>query len=197
MCEPHGTDEVDVAPAKHQKEYVQATLNAYSRSSAMNKDVSGGGTMPDEPIYYTKKELEGFLQEFKVYVERMRAILQETQELSAHLELQGTKLEQYEARLHAGKQAHDAGVLSVDTMRELEHEFDLITDLHFANGAKMDELESEMAHTKHVIHEILEDVSRDPTVRKESGDTGETPQCEGSCAPAIKKDDVNRDKTNR
>ncbi len=154
--------------------------------------------MPEEPIYYTRKELEGFLEEFKVYVERMRAILQETQELSAHLELQSAKLEQYEARVHAGKQAYDAGVLSVATMRELEHEFDLITDLHYANGTRMDELETEMAHTKQVIHEILDDVSRDPTMRKESRDTGEGPQCGGSCAPPAKKDDeINRDKTNR
>ncbi len=143
--------------------------------------------MTQEPIYYTKKELEGFLGEFKVYVDRMRALLQETQELSAHLELQSAKMEQYEAQLHAGKEARDTGVLDADTMHELEYEFDLITDLHYANGAKMDALESEMTHTKQVIHEILEDVSRDPTMQKGPGEKGGTSQCSEECSHHAKK----------
>ncbi len=116
----------------------------------------------------------------------MREILKETQELSAHLELQSAKMEGYEERIHAGKQARDADVLSIDTMNELQHEFDLITDLHYANAAKMDELESEMAHTKHVIHEILADVSLDPTMRKGTAETsGKT--CGGDCSSNVKK----------
>ena len=145
--------------------------------------------MTDGRINYTKEELEGFLEEFKVYVARMREILKETQELSAHLELQSAKLEQYEERVHAGKQARDVGVLSADTMQELEHEFDLITDLHYANGAKMDELESEMAHTKSIIHEILEEVSRDPTMRKGPDEQSDTSQCGGECSHHVKKSD--------
>ncbi len=145
--------------------------------------------MTDGQINYTKEELEGFLEEFKVYVDRMREILKETQELSAHLELQSAKLEQYGERVHAGKQARAVGVLSADTMQELQHEFDLITDLHYANGVKMDELESEMAHTKSIIHEILEDVSRDPAMRKGPDDLSERSQCGGECSHDAKKSD--------
>ncbi len=145
--------------------------------------------MPEEPIYYTKKELEGFLEEFKVYVARMREILRETQELSAHLELQSAKMERYEEQLHTGKQARDVGVLNVNAMKELEQEFDIISDLHYANGAKMDELESEMAHTKSVIHEILEDVSRDPTMRKGPDETSDKSQCGEECSHHVKKSD--------
>ncbi len=130
-----------------------------------------------------------YLEEFKVYVDRMREILKETQQLSAHLELQSAKLKQYEERLHAGKQARNVGVLDVDTMQELQHEFDLIMDLHYANGAKMDELEGEMAHTKHIIHEILEDVSRDPTMRTGSDEMSDTSQCGGECSHHVKKSD--------
>lgn len=130
-----------------------------------------------------------YLEEFKVYVDRMREILKETQELSAHLEFQSAKLEQYEEQVHAGKQARAVGVLSADTMQELQHEFDLITDLHYANGVKMDELESEMAHTKSIIHEILEDVSRDPTMRKGPDAQSDTSQCGGECSHHVKKSD--------
>ncbi len=105
-----------------------------------------------------------YLEEFTVCIGRMRESLKEAQELSVYLELQSAKLEQYEERTHAGKQARDVGVLSVDTMQLLEDEFDLIKDLQYANRAKMDELKIEMAHTKSFVHGIFENVSRDSTV---------------------------------
>ncbi|MGZ4905018.1 MAG: hypothetical protein ACXV5I_09435 [Halobacteriota archaeon] len=129
-----------------------------------------------------------YLEEFRVYIERMREILKEAQELSAHLELQSAKLEQYEEQFHAGKQARDVGVLSVDTMQLLEDEFDLIMDLHYANRAKMDELEIEMTHTKSIIYEILEDVSRDPIMQEGSDEIRDKSQC-GGCSHHVKKSD--------
>ncbi len=105
--------------------------------------------------------------DFNVYIGRMREILKEAQELSAHSELQNAKLKQYEEPVHVGKQTREVGVLSVDTMQLLEDEFDEITDLQYANRAKMNELDIEMAHTKSIMDDILENgVSRSGCVER-------------------------------
>ncbi len=130
-----------------------------------------------------------YVEDFRVYIGRMREILREAQELSAHLEIQSAKLAQCEERVYAGKQARGVGVLSVDTMQLLEDEFDLITDLHYANGAKMDELDIEMAYTKSVIHEILADASRDLAMWEGSDEVYDKSQCGGECPHHVKKSD--------
>ncbi len=104
-----------------------------------------------------------YLEEFTVYIGRVREHLKEARELSVYLELQGAKLDQCEGRTHTDH-AHGVGVLSAETMQLLEDELDLITDLQYANRVKMDELKIEVAHTKSVIRGIVDDVSRDSTV---------------------------------
>lgn len=101
-----------------------------------------------------------YLEDFKEHVGRKRLILKEAQELAAYLELQSAAQKQSNKRDYAGKQTRDSGVLGVDTVQLLEDEFAFITDLQYANRAKMNELEIKIARTKIVRHEILRGCAR-------------------------------------
>ncbi len=130
-----------------------------------------------------------YLEDFNVYIGRMREIAKEANELSAHLELQSARLKQYEERVHAGKQGRAVGILSADTMQLLEDELDDVTELQDTNRAKVDELDIELAHVRSVIYTILEDASRDLAIWEETGEMSDELQCGGDCQRHSKRSD--------
>jgi predicted nucleic acid-binding Zn-ribbon protein len=123
--------------------------------------------MTDEPIYYTEQELNDLFNERAAYAERMKAIGKEVQGLMAsrhHLIAKMGAVADQQAQV--AKQAHEAGSADLKSVFELNEEMDALFNEWHTTEAKLDELKSELTHSRNMMDDILKDTLRDPRMRK-------------------------------
>ena len=123
--------------------------------------------MTDEPIYYTEQELNDLFSERVAYAERIKKTGKEIQELIASrynlIEKMGTVADQ---QAEAAKQVHDAGTADLTSVFELNEQMYALFDEWYTTEAKLDELKSELTHSRNMMDDILKDTLRDPRMRK-------------------------------
>jgi len=123
--------------------------------------------MTDEPIYYTEQELNDLFKEHAAYAERIKAIGKEVQGLMAnrhHLIAKMGAVADQQAQV--AKQAHEAGSADLKSVVELNEEMDALFDEWYTTEAKLDELKSELTHSRNMMNDILKDTLCDPRMRK-------------------------------
>jgi predicted nucleic acid-binding Zn-ribbon protein len=123
--------------------------------------------MTDELIYYTEQELNDLFKERAAYAERIKAIGKEVQGLMASRHHLITKMAAVaDQQAQVAKQAHEAGGADLKSVFELNEEMDALFDEWYTTEAKLDELKSELTHSRNMMDDILKDTLRDPRMRK-------------------------------
>ncbi len=64
------------------------------------------------------------------------------------------------------KQTHEAGSADFKSVFELNEGMDALFDEWYTTETKLDELKSELTHSRNMMDDILKDTLRDPRMRK-------------------------------
>jgi hypothetical protein len=150
------------------KTLVEETAIIYLSQGEKKRDRrTGTKIMTDDPLYYTEQELDDLFKERAAFAERIKAIGKEVQGLIANrhqlIAKTGAVADQ---QAQVAKQAHEAENVDLKSVFELNKEMDALFDEWYTTEIKLDELKSELTHSKNMMDDILKDTLRDPRMHK-------------------------------